>query len=70
VEEHTKLEWTYSEGSCVEGGKWSEDTNLGRQVAAHSDYIQGTIPLAILAPSAKVCELIERETRWWNISLL
>jgi hypothetical protein len=27
-------------------------------------------PLAILAPSAKVCELIERERKWWNISLL
>jgi hypothetical protein len=34
----------------VKGGKRSEDTNLGRQVAAHSDYIQGIIPLAILDP--------------------
>jgi hypothetical protein len=27
-------------------------------------------PPAVLDPSAKVCELIERNTRWWNISLL
>jgi hypothetical protein len=27
-------------------------------------------PSVVLAPSAKVCELIERKTRWWNISLL
>jgi hypothetical protein len=39
VEEYTELEWNYSGRPCVEGGKWSEDTNLGRQVAAHSKYI-------------------------------
>jgi hypothetical protein len=50
VEEHTESEWNYPGRPCVEGGKLSEDMNMGRQVAAHSKYIQGTINPSCSSP--------------------
>jgi hypothetical protein len=50
VEEHTESEWNYPGRPCVEGGKLSEDMNMGRQVAAHSKYIQGTITPSCSSP--------------------